>query len=88
MYFVSLLIIEDGVVDSITGPFETAGEAMTWADLDAAIRQQEHPELGRESGEDLMMLADFNREDEPFGFIYQVIQATTPIIAQSVEPGS
>lgn len=85
MFYVVVTILEDLSVDALMGPFDTAKEAMDWADLDACNKIKDNPEFTRESTDEMMILSDLSEEgvEEPAGFVYQVVQSTPIIMAQS-----
>ena len=84
-YFVSIIVLEDGVVDSLVGPFASSALAMDWADKDSLVRTAEADDFERESTDEMILVS--HREDqEPGGYIYQVLEALPPDEIVEAEP--
>ena len=77
MFYVVTLIIEEATVDEMTGPFGSAGEAMSWIDQDVRNRQGEEPELALESSDEVVTLTGED-EEGTYGFLYQIVAPKVP----------
>lgn len=78
MKYVSIFSLDDGVVESLMGPFEDDKQAMDWIDHDSLIRTTENAGFSRESSEEVVMVADMTTE-EPNGYLYQILEPSTPV---------
>ena len=79
-YFVTVFILESGIVDDLVGPFESEDLAWQWVTDEIAAQRHQYPSYGAdESKEELLaMFSDFS-DNDPHGFVYQVMEPSSPV---------
>jgi len=77
--FVTTFILEDGVNDDLTGPFPDEASALSWIDSQIDSVRNSYPEYSLERSDDNEFTMFSDEADDPRGFVYQIIPASTPV---------
>lgn len=78
--FVTVFILEEALIEELVGPFPEEADAISWIDSKIEEIRHQYPNYNFERGEDneFTMFSDDN-EDDPHGFVYQIMPASTPV---------
>jgi hypothetical protein len=78
--FVTTFVLEEALIEELVGPFPDDVSALSWIDSKISEIRSQYPDYVFDRSEDneFTMFSDAD-QDDPHGFVYQILPATTPV---------